>query len=281
MCKSISFITSTSISLQLLQLISKESKMAQLEHVNSLPRSSEMEEDIHVFLVTWGRVHLLHETIQSLVQLQTVAHRVRLHIWNNNPLIREQVDAIVTLFPSITLDVIHSKINLFSYARFLHIKKVMAQEQLDYVVIVDDDQQFPPDYLEQLWNDRRPRTYTSWWGRKFKGQSYFKGVPDYKELANGARPDIKDFDYAGPGGCIIDANAFAMAATLAIPQRYATLDDLWLSYVMHMAHWSVRRTLVRPRTITDDRTTSVALWSRLKDHKDEFLTYLRDGGWNV
>ena len=48
-------------------------------------------QDIHVFMVTWGRVHILHDTIQSLVQQQTVSHRVKLHIWNNNMEIKDQV----------------------------------------------------------------------------------------------------------------------------------------------------------------------------------------------
>ena len=37
-----------------------------------------------------------------------------------------QVDAIVSLFPQDSVEVLHSKLNLYSYARFLHIRQVRS-----------------------------------------------------------------------------------------------------------------------------------------------------------
>jgi hypothetical protein len=39
----------------------------------------------------WGRQHLLQKTLYSLMKRQTVSHRIRLHIWNNNPEMTAQV----------------------------------------------------------------------------------------------------------------------------------------------------------------------------------------------
>jgi hypothetical protein len=87
--------------------------------------------------------------------------------------------------------------------------------------------------------------------------------------------------FAGPGGCIVDAATMMMPGLFMIPQQFIALDDLWISYVLSAAGWAAKRTFIRPRFINDPKTTSVALWSAFKSDKDDFLSYLRAGGWQV
>jgi hypothetical protein len=46
---------------------------------------------MHVFLEVSGAAAALQDALQSLAKEQSVAHRVKLHVWNNNAAIKAQV----------------------------------------------------------------------------------------------------------------------------------------------------------------------------------------------
>ncbi|KAG5175116.1 hypothetical protein JKP88DRAFT_250431 [Tribonema minus] len=183
-------------------------------------------EDIHVFLCVWGRKHLLQKTIHSLMRRQTVSSRIRLHVWNNNPDIATQVD-LVSAIMSPNIDVTHSAVNLYSYARFLDIKQTLQTRHIDYAIIVDDDQLFPSDYIEKLYAERRPKAYVSWWGRQFNGQSYFNGTPSAPELIRGLRRDITDFDYAGNADHYVLSMQYGFSTTSRYNSQQANCLMVW------------------------------------------------------
>lgn len=73
----------------------------------------------------------------------------------------------------------------------------MQKYHIDYAIIVDDDQMFPPDYIEKLYAERTPQTFLTWWGRQFHGQTYFNGTPTGAELMRGLKRHVTEFDYGG------------------------------------------------------------------------------------
>ena len=78
---------------------------------------------------------------------------------------------------------------------------------------------------------------------------------------------------------------------MQIPSRYQRVEDLWLSYVVHMIGWNVRRIKLANVDFMEDGHRSsqeaahlvqdTAQWRQLKELKNEMLEDLRSCGWNV
>ena len=112
---------------------------------------------------------------------------------------------------------------------------------LDYVVIIDDDQFFPNNWLENLWKMKYPQTYACWYGKTwYHTRDYWNSsIVSYNDLIKNLNKDIKKFHYGGTGGSIIDTSIFNNKSLLwdipnDLPSKVSiyNIEDLWLSFII-------------------------------------------------
>lgn len=254
--------------------VSTNFKREQLNYIGNQTPRNPIQEPIHVVMCTWKRNKLLNTILQNQ-NTQTVAPRIHLHLLNNNPKERETLTAIIEQFnktkPAITVTLKHFENKLYGFQRFQYIKTdLLVNHVADYVIMVDDDQQFPPEWVESIYHLRQPQTYKSWWGTAFTTNNYWQ-----------KRHTIDDkFDYGGTGGSIIDTSIFFTTTKLwnvpADPIVY-NIEDLWLSFVIrHHYGWDILCSFLPPimKEEAFRGTDVVAQHKALRDKKQALLMYL-------
>lgn len=236
---------------------------------------------INVIMCTWKRLHNLKATIEDMDN-QDVEGHVHLHIVNNNTGEKGTVDSIVKDTPTsrAKVSVAHRDNSYAGFERFNYARDNTTSQ---YVIMVDDDQHFPKEYIRKLYEQRSPKTYTSWWSRKWKKNQTYWG-----SSSPSSGGEMRGMHYCGTGGSVIDASIFNSDSPLFnIPDvqgvNVRKIEDLWLSCVAKsILKWTLVRTAVKPtepRTSTQD--TSVALWKSLKKEKEMLFSFLKKTypGW--
>lgn len=254
--------------------VSTRFKQEQLEYIGSIDAKKQIIEPIHNVMCCWKRNNLLQAILQNQNN-QTVASRIHLHILNNNPSEKTTIDKIVKNFkntkPRIKIDVNHFDNTLFGFQRFQYIKtELLPKYATDYVIMIDDDQQFSNDWIENMYAIREPLTFKSWWGTAFTSTNYWQ-----------RRHTIDNqFDYGGTGGSIIDASIFLPNTKLwdvPVDPMVYNIEDLWLSFVIrHHYGWRVMCSFMPPilKNEAFRGTDTVAQHKTLRDKKQLLLMYL-------
>ena len=259
-----------------------------LKHISGIPQSRVLKEEIHIVMCCYKRHRNLKDIIKS-VSLQSLckSYVVNLHIINTNPDKWEETQNINYGGNLLKVHLCSSNENLYGYARFLYVKKLMKTTYLPYVIFIDDDQYLPPGWLEKTWLSREPLTYCCWYGRIFEKEKGIEGisywndkVPQHKRLLAEYDPKYKEFDYGGTGGSIIDCSVFLFDIVFKCPLDYRNIEDLWLSFVVkHIIGKPIKimKNPISPFTFAD--TESTALWLPITAKKEEFLKLLTRAGY--
>jgi len=266
-------------------------------HLHGMSKSPLLTETIHVIMCVWGRPQSLSRNVVSLLTEQTYADRIKLHVWNNNADSVEMQKAIESTIEILerdhghvehvgALEVYDSASNLYGSGRFLLARKLLETDPLDYVIMVDDDELLPNNYIERLWEEREPRRYVAWYGRNFiKGKDYWHSETAQEDRHRTTMKDsVSTFHYGGTGGSLIDAAFFRTYALFEMNESIQKMEDIWLSYLIHQSEgWSIKRSRVLPRFNEDDQNSMDAgLYAVLMDEKCYFLEWLREvGKWRV
>ena len=250
-------------------------RMHQHDSCGVLPTLSTASlEPIHVVMCCWKRFSLLRKILDNQ-NSQTVAHRIHLHVLNNNHDEKKSIEDIITKFkattPHITITLKHFENKFYGFQRFSYIKDFLLPHHIaDYVVMIDDDQQFSNDWVESLYRLRQPNTYKSWWGTAFTTHNYWQ-----------KRHTIDDkFDYGGTGGSIIDTAIFlptTMLWNVPVDPFVYNIEDLWLSFVIRQRYnWDIVCSFLPPvmKNKAFRGTDVVAQHKVLRDKKQILLNYL-------
>lgn len=210
----------------------------------------------------------------TMLNNQICNRHIHLHLINNNYDEKDKLEEIVsgleTLF---TLHITHYKNELFGFQRFPYIRDVVMKQYLaDYVIIIDDDQLFNDTWVRDMWNKRKPETYSGWCCKKFTRHAYNyynDSIVKYRDLIDNKKTDITtNMHYIGTGGCIIDTSIFLPNSLLWDTPDVADVEDMWLSYVCKEKYgWKLERTCL---PIMEDLNRS----SEIEDKKIKFLNYL-------
>jgi len=262
------------------------------EQIASISPSSPIEEDIHIVMCCYKRHHNLKQIIKS-VDTQTITimrkKKIHFHIINTNPEKWELVVQIRDDFISrggVFLHICNTNANLYGYARFLYVKKIMKDFFMPYVIFIDDDQYLPEDWVENMYSAREPLSYICWYGRIFNAErgidriSYWNDkILQHKRLL--AEYDgYKQFDYGATCGCIVDTRIFSFDLVFRCPKIYRDVEDLWLSFLIkHVIGTSIKIAAhpINPFTFPDTEQTS--LWSQIMQKKEDFLKALCKVGY--
>ena len=247
-------------------------------------------EDIHIVMCCWKRYQNL-ELQFKMLNNQTVSKRIHWHLINNNFDEKDNLEDIVNeckkKYTNIKVSVSHYKNEYSCFQRHLYIKNNLLKNYfLDYVIIIDDDQLFKNNWVENMWNSRKPKIYTGWFCKKWiNNYNYWNGsIIKFKDLITNTNKNIKYVDYVGPGGCIIDTTIFNDKSSFweipnDLPESVSiyNIDDLWLSFIAkYKLGYSLERSfLPEYKSINQQlKTDKMALFTSLIKEKQLLLNYL-------
>jgi glycosyltransferase involved in cell wall biosynthesis len=243
--------------------VPKEMQEAQLEHVVNLTPSKRVILPIHVVLVCWGRVYILKDQLEWLQQQDSAEkQQMTIHLLSNNPeanpeiyqtiahFEKKQQDGQFENYVPLKIKVVENKVNWHAFSRFVYTNKLRKTEAMDFVIFVDDDQFFPPNFVSSLLAYFKPRGMTTWYGKTFSTKetgmaNFWNPMITWENLMRGEL-DLDAFAYGGPGGSVFDVNLWLFEQQLmrltGDLKDYHPFDDLWASYVIDaLLGWELRR----------------------------------------
>jgi len=216
-----------------------------------------------VCLVVYKR-HLRVPQILKQLKDQTVQN-FNVNIWNNSG---ENLD--LGNFPEDRLQVITSKENVGSQARFKLVKKTTGNP----IIFIDDDEELEPDFVE--YNCRQylrhgPSYVLGWFNRRFSTENYWQ--------ADLCLPYGVEVDYVGTGGMILDRKIFDECTLLQdMPPEFAKVEDIFLSYMARMEYGMKLMSIDKKCGIIPDEHDQYKV---LMEYKQEAFNSLRKLGWSL
>jgi len=190
-------------------------RKTQIEYVNNLPPKNRTTEDIHIIMCCWKRIESLEAQVACL-NGQTVASRIHLHLLNNNTATVAELNALVAklvdIYTNIKISLSHYDNTYFGFQRFIYVRDILLKTyNIDYVIIIDDDQLFSADWVEKMYNLREPKTYKSWYCKVWtlSNIDYWRGsLVTYTDNKHNYKPDIPEMHYGATCGAIVDVYIF-------------------------------------------------------------------------
>ena len=261
-----------------------------IEFIKKRKNREEYTEDIHIVMCCWKRVHNLEKQIK-MINNQTISKRIHFHLVNNNHNERENIENIVKVckekYKNIKISIRHYKNKYYCFQRFIYIRDILLKNFiLDYVIIIDDDQLFKNDWVEKMWNLRKPKIYTGWYCKKWTyNLSYWNGsIIKIEDCEKNKKTYIKNVDYVGTGGSLIDTSIFNESSPLwYIPNNLPknvivyNIEDLWLSCIAKdKMGYTLQRSFL-PEDLSNnniDRSIIYALYTTLHKEKQMLFAYL-------
>ena len=244
------------------------------------------DEIVHIILATYHRNKNIDLVLNMLVS-QSYKH-FHVHLLDNNTdkQIQEELDTILLNFQNIKLTVHRKNENTHCFGRILCVQEIMQQHIMEYVVIFDDDQLYHNNWLKEMIEQRRPLCTLSWYGKIFEECDYWKSTITYKQIERKQRPEITDFHYFGPGGCIIDIHLF-LFNELYDYEKYSqdikAIDDIWMSFILkRFLNVQFTRKFEHPIRCIDWKDKSKMTWASIKNEKNTLFKELSQKyNWDV
>ena len=106
------------------------------------------------------------------------------------------------------------------YSRFHLIREHIANADYEMVLLLDDDEAFPPSLIDDCYRQFDDSVVKSFWA--------FQTYRDYW-IRDRVRGNLKG-DYAGTGGLLSPIGLWRIPEVYEAPEEYWIIDDLWLSY---------------------------------------------------
>lgn len=217
--------------------------------------------NVPVIFCTWKRLERLPLTLQMLAAQDVPVQAL---IWDNSGQ-AEIVDKAVSdsLIP---VAVHHSSHNIGGFGRF-YLAQAAAEAGHEAVVFVDDDQDFEPEAIRELFSAHRPKSISGTWAFHFTGKHYYTR----ERCASGAAAH-----YLGTGGMVTDSTIFNDPRLFACPRRFWFAEDLWLCFVaQHLNGYALTSNSTKVTEVPAGRRQWVKLWWV----KDRLRLYTGRRGW--
>jgi len=228
------------------------------------------DDSIPLVMCLWNRPERIHDIVTMLERLDP-ARPVRVLLWNNDLALRAEYAWLDDHVPSGSLrsvDVVHSPTNLGGLARFVAIRLLRNGGYEGPVVMLDDDQDVRPSFVDDLLADHSPRRIAAWWAFDF-GPSYWDRV----QISVGSIAD-----HGGTGGTVVDASLVDDDRFfLSLPERYAFLEDQWMSHYARTLGWTIVKADTEIGFVLEHKNQ----YHGLHERKDEFHRGLEDGSFPI
>ena len=225
-----------------------------------------MQKDVPVVMCTYKRPERLSLTISQLES--QVGIIPKLFIWNNNPEIKNIVDAEIFKPHNIHINAFHSETNIGGFGRFKMAQRLC--DEYDRVIFIDDDVNLQKNSLKILNSEYEPKTSKSF---------YAFILNNSNEYLDRTRSQIGELsDYCGTGGMISDISIFNLDSLYECPKEFWFIEDLWLSYyAITKLKWKLYKSAAEFELLNDQHDQ----WIGSLDKKTEFLQYLVKSGWKL
>ena len=221
--------------------------------------------DIPVVVCLWNRSSRI-DAILTMLDSQSTEHGLRLMLWNNNRAddahYRERIASFRPTGALRSVEYHSSQINLGGFARFFLARRVWSDgTESRNIIIVDDDQDVSPSFVEDLLGSAGPRIYGGVWAWHYIDSHWNRRAAEPGESV----------DYVGTGGSVCDLAIIADDDFFTgLPRRFAFLEDQWVSGYARMRGWSLMKIDTPVEFVMHD-TNQFPAFATLKD---EFRVYL-------
>lgn len=221
---------------------------------------------IHVSLQVCLRPENFLKSLKSIAS-QTVVDHIFLHILNNNKKEESFFRRTLKNFKkesNLQVDFTQRENKHKAWERHLYFRDILLPKyNPKYIIILDDDQIYGSTQIEELWKLKEPKTYKTWFGKKFKKvcpTMYSDISVDWLLNNDGSSygTEIKEFDYGGTGFSLIDSSIYNKNSELwnytedMIPYLMR-MDDLYLSSIIRQKDdWKIKRTFIAPKILLND-----------------------------
>ncbi len=190
-----------------------------------------------VLMCLWNRPTRIGPVLRML-DAQDFPDGVRLFLWNNNRSDHDLYVDALSEFQGRTdgtlrrIDLVKSPHNLGSIARFYWARKLSKSRPDAPIIVIDDDQDFPPSFVREAMELYDPAVVRAWWAWTV-GDAYWDRLP-----AEQGGP----VDHIGPGGMVCSSRIFADSRFFTdIPDEFRLLDDVWLTYFAKREGYSLAK----------------------------------------
>ncbi|MFF1633605.1 hypothetical protein [Leifsonia sp. NPDC058248] len=219
---------------------------------------------VPLVMCLWNRPQRLGEIVRMLAA-QESGHPVRLVLWNNAPQHQAELERVLADLPLGALSSVElyaSPANIGGVARFVVARWLRNAGTRGAFIMLDDDQQVGPDFVDRMLADYAPHTIAAWWAFANHGSHWRRS-----ELEPG-----EDAGYAGTGGAVADLDLVSDATFFDLPARYLMLEDQWMTYYARTNGWTVRKSAVSIEQVMAEESENQ--YHGLRSLKDEFYDYL-------
>jgi len=209
---------------------------------------------------------------------------LRIHICNNNykrKMELANIAASLNRAQEAHVVTIHDMgANIGGLARFVLARKIMQEEFVSYVIMIDDDQYVIPNTIALIYARREPHTYKTWYGKNWDHSIGSTRLKYFKPHTGGYfdpslsidNKHISSWQYGGTGMSIIDAAIFKTQELFQIEPEFYFVEDMWLSYLVTLSGWPIKRLFLEFDDATEERTSGQ--WSPLVKIKENFFRKL-------
>lgn len=227
--------------------------------------SPHSRESAIVLVSLWNRPSRIVNVLE-LLDAQTHNAGVRLFLWNNQRKdhlhYRREIEEFVAVGSLCEVSIVKSPYNLGSISRFYWARKIARSEGAPPIIVLDDDQDVAPEFVQSALAQFHPHALTAWWAWKIDGDYY-----DRSPALRGER-----VDHIGPGGMVADSSLFLDGLFFTdIPDRWGLLDDIWLSHYAKRRRWTLEKLDAEIDFVMDETNQAHGQ----ADVKREFYEFLR------
>jgi len=259
----------------LLRFPSNETSEDKAYMVTGKPRRK-LTDDIHVFCAVYRRKNtatFFQHLAASELPKNTILH---VHVANNDPSRQEELQALATAESSslVMFHVTNMLANHGGMARFILAHRCMKDFSIGFAVFIDDDQYVWPDSIANLWDQKAPQSMVSYFGKSWESPrlTYWQPSFGFPEISAGLN-NTHTWHYAGTGMSIVDALIFSDERVFQVPKKYYFVEDLWLSYLLRVNGWRLKRALLEIDWDTD--LSNGGQYNKLKTTKNEMFETLK------
>jgi len=247
---------------------------------NEQNRFARLEDEIHVVVAVYDRTNT-EEFIDHLLKSALPPNTcIKLHIANNLPSRQASINSVAKHMSTskVQIKVTNMGKNMGGIARLFLTRDLLRTNLLDFVIFIDDDQYCHQNTIWSLWIQRKPHAMVSWFGKSWhlRNSSYWSQTFGFPEITAGINIP-QNWQYAGTGMSVVDTLIFSDKRVYKIPKPYTFVEDLWLSYVLKVNGWELKRAFTlfsQEAALSDD-----GQYRKLKEVKEDMFSALKQCGF--
>ncbi|MGL4340367.1 MAG: glycosyltransferase family 2 protein [Rhodoglobus sp.] len=199
-----------------------------------------------VVMCLWNRPSRL-DNVLDLLDTQDYEGGINLYLWNNNRTDHSHYRTVIAQFEASgavkRVSLARSPYNVGSIGRFYWARKLASHNSGGAVIVIDDDQDFEPDFISTALSEFDPALLKAWWAWIVSNEYHNR-----KPAGVGDR-----VDHIGPGGSVLPLAIFADPRFFTdIPDHFRMLDDLWLTFFATRSGYQLAKLPVEMSFVMDE-----------------------------